>query len=368
MPAIGVKIKDDEVLALKGDFKAAAREIEREYRDLQRKILDDLKNGRVVDPQLAAQGQNLLNKQQGYLDKVKQQSETNQMVENSIIKKLGDFLNVHNPHGQLRSILHGRFTAGQVESGVRFGASQLGNLGFTGAASSLAGAAGGVGVAAAAGLRIGNFLRSEFIDPHFESDIKAANIENKMAGERYNEVWQNRFNPGLSQFYQNRLSYVTAARSQASTGYNPLHQWLNGAEERAQAAQHAQGVYNAARRPGSRIHDPNAALAAGDFQQYMNRGEVNRRFEYSDTGKSSFFEWLKSQTFDRLTGQREYERRQYARELALRTVKGMEQRADEEQKVWDEDPVNKVSMRELSLHDRAVAEWDIKHFNDWNKV
>lgn len=441
MPAFSLDIAT-EMKAQLGEFRAAARDMEREFNDAQKRIQRDIRAGLNAKPEDVERAQHAEERRSYYMGRAKSNErgeEFNQYeksagrysarisedhddarIENSKrsldriadevadsrngrLQSVADLLNTHNPHGRLRSIFSGHIGASHFE---QLGNSISENSGDDGmlkkfgqTLSQNAMAAAPMAFIAAAATREVMQLAEESA----KNGENAAQINLGIASKNFDVAHARKYDPSTqtTEYLKARSAQLErAAQDVAAT--QPTFGWADAAmlaspltagmtvakfmssmidngsheKEMAKGAQTLADLY----KPGSAM----GAVKGGrlDWKNYMDSAAVNRHFELERTwiplpgfavgvgggGDENILSYLKSQTIDRVTGERERQREKYAQDLAVRRVQGLAAELEKQEVEYQADPHNRLNDRERDHHSRLVEEAAIKHFQNWNPI
>ena len=248
--------------------------------------------------------------------------------------------------------------AGSGGGGASAGGSASGMLGKL--RGGMAGVAGVAGPVAAITKAIFDVLQSRE-----DSNLQAQ----KMFRERANESFEfaRDFRRDLSDGTTNMLMKRKQDIDAPIQEIGMIHDFMWGNERNERIKQFRQEtndtIYKSLRTPVGRVFSEQQLKNAADMTNALNSKEVEGQFTWKQKG---IFGWLKSNTIDRLTGQRQDEEEQAAMKLAQRRLKGMEQRLKDEERRQKEDVVFQLNERNRG---NLLAAWEKEaamKLGDWN--
>jgi hypothetical protein len=366
MPATSVPL-DAETQAMLGNFKEAARQIEKEWQQLQKKIAQDISSGKGVDRKLADKSIALRDQADNFKAQADRKRDIEKATKESTIKHVADLLNTHNPHAALGRALHGNVNAnsfnsvGDMLKGLA-GNSPMGKLAAQ-AGASLESAA--LGAAAPAAI-LGMLVKAGFEIAQTRADSELAGAKLDLAGNSrsLNTAINARFQGGAALTNQLIARHLAGEAAAGAEHHGFIDDFLNGPERRARAREFGRDVFDfKARYAGSTSADQLNRIT--DLKGASHLAEIENRLGYVEKG---FFGWVKSQTVDRLTGAREAEREELVRTRAQRYMAAMDKEYDAIKRTVTDNPAYKVHDIDAARQAAAFRSFELERYCQWNMI
>lgn len=387
MPKVRIKVNAEQAEML-GDLRGASRELERIADRAERALLKfQEKGGTIANPAALDRVAGYRARADDLRSRLDEARRIEQAVDKSLPGRLRRMMNTHNPHGRLRQILSGNLNAGTVDD-VGGALRQLGAVlaknGSTGVAKLGASLARGGSALSAAAVRAGPGIAiSSVLTHHLMGKVEERDqqhermvaIMGKGASERLRRSIENRFSSdtGALDFQrqqrqilarQEELDAHSASSVPGFTSYEHAERLAKGRERRAELADWLRRHTSTFGKDSGGRFQSARFLNSPDVEYKMSLGAMLAK----DTSYSTVGQWLKQETWDRLTGARDEKKREFAIEMAEKARKDAEEKLKHEAMLYWSDPRNQVAAQSLAWHQREVNEFMLMRNLQWNPL
>jgi hypothetical protein len=369
MPSFSVPLPAD-VLALMGNYKAAAKAVEKEWNEVQKKIQKDIAAGQQVDRNLAARGASLRQQADSYAERDKRERDADKAADKSITKKLAGALNTHSPHGQLRMIMSGNLNAntiGHLGENIKgmAGNSGLGRLAGM-AGGGLSAAAGRIaGVASLAGM--GAKLIAEVLETKAEAELEAAKTSLGIQSRGFDRAKSARYQGGadITRLLAENNQQIRRAKAE---DHGLIRHMIYGDKDKAHAQSYAEKVAVFKAQYGGRLR-PEDLEQLTNYKNLKYTGAVERQLGNYGKGVVGFVNrigYRAAQAKNVVTGAQDAERSDLAKEQALKTLEARAKSMEDEKKRVEENPAYQFAQSERAREINAWRTFNIERSLQWN--